>query len=194
MDYTVHGILQARIRECVAFPFSRGSSQPRDRTQGSCIAGGFFTSWATREAQECEWAAYPFSRRTPRPRNPTGFSCIAGGFFSNWAIREAGRVQKLAFMGQREPGKWPEEERQRGKRKTRQGWWASANSWQNSSTEKEYFYNLKCLKEAGAAQMFSLNLTMGRFCVLMKTVISTDFRNREPVWEVSWSWDTEVSE
>ena len=38
--------------EWVAFPFSRGSSQPRDQTQVSCIAGGFFTSWATREAQE----------------------------------------------------------------------------------------------------------------------------------------------
>ena len=33
MDYTVHGILQARILQWVAFPFSRGSSQPRDRTQ-----------------------------------------------------------------------------------------------------------------------------------------------------------------
>ena len=53
MDYTVHGILQARILEWVAFPFSRGSSQPRDRTLVSHIAGGFFTSWATREAQEC---------------------------------------------------------------------------------------------------------------------------------------------
>ena len=44
MDYTVHGILQARILEWVAVPFSRGSSQPRDRTQVSHIAGGFFTS------------------------------------------------------------------------------------------------------------------------------------------------------
>ena len=52
MNYTVHGILQARILEWVAFPFSRGSSQPRDRTQVSLIAGGFFTSWATEEAQE----------------------------------------------------------------------------------------------------------------------------------------------
>ena len=50
MDYTVHGFLQARILEWVAFPFSRGSSQPRDWTQVSHIAGGFFTSWATREA------------------------------------------------------------------------------------------------------------------------------------------------
>ena len=50
MDYTVRGILQARRLEWVAFPFSRGSSQPRDRSQVSHIAGGFFISWATREA------------------------------------------------------------------------------------------------------------------------------------------------
>ena len=50
MDYTVHGILQARILEWVAFPFSREFSQPRDRTQVSHNAGGFFTPWATREA------------------------------------------------------------------------------------------------------------------------------------------------
>ena len=48
MDYTVHGIFQARILEWIAIPFSRGSSQPRDRTLVSCIAGDFF--WATREA------------------------------------------------------------------------------------------------------------------------------------------------
>ena len=50
MDYTVHGILEARILEWVAFPFSRGSSWPRNRTGVSCIAGRFFTSWAIREA------------------------------------------------------------------------------------------------------------------------------------------------
>ena len=44
MDYTVHGILQARILEWVAFPFSRGSSKARDGTLVSRIAGGFFTS------------------------------------------------------------------------------------------------------------------------------------------------------
>ena len=52
MDYTVHGILQARILEWVAFLLSGGSSQLRDQTQVSHIAGRFFTSWATREAQE----------------------------------------------------------------------------------------------------------------------------------------------
>ena len=42
----------------IAFPFSRGSSQPRHRTQVSHIAGGFFTTWATREAQKY-WSGYP---------------------------------------------------------------------------------------------------------------------------------------
>ena len=44
MDYTVHGILQARILKWRSFPFSRGSSQLRDQTQVSRIAGGCFTS------------------------------------------------------------------------------------------------------------------------------------------------------
>ena len=44
MGYIVHGILQARILEWVAFPFSRGYSQPRAQTQVSLIEGGFFTS------------------------------------------------------------------------------------------------------------------------------------------------------
>ena len=47
VDYPVRGILQARVLEWVAFPLSRGSSQPRDQTQVSHIAGRFFTSWAT---------------------------------------------------------------------------------------------------------------------------------------------------
>ena len=42
MDCTIHGTLQARILDWVAFPFSRGFSQSRDRTQVSCIAGGFY--------------------------------------------------------------------------------------------------------------------------------------------------------
>ena len=41
---TVHGILQARLLEWLAVPFSRGSCQLRGRTQVSCISGGFFTS------------------------------------------------------------------------------------------------------------------------------------------------------
>ena len=41
------GILQARILVWVAYPFSRESSQPRNQTRVSCIAGGFFTNWAS---------------------------------------------------------------------------------------------------------------------------------------------------
>ena len=58
MDYTLHGILQARILQWVVFPFSRGSSQPRDWIQVSRVAGRFFTSWATRGAQEY-WGGLP---------------------------------------------------------------------------------------------------------------------------------------
>ena len=89
MDYTVHGILQARILEWVAISFSRESSQPRDWIQVSHIAGGFFISWATREAQEYWWVAYPFSSGFSWLRNRTGVSCIAYGFFTNWDIKEA---------------------------------------------------------------------------------------------------------
>jgi len=49
MDYRVHRVLQARILEWLAVPFSRGFSQSRDQTRVSCIAGRFFTSWAIRE-------------------------------------------------------------------------------------------------------------------------------------------------
>ena len=51
MDFReFHGILQARILEWVAIPFSRGSSWPRDRTQVSSTVGRFITVWVTREA------------------------------------------------------------------------------------------------------------------------------------------------
>ena len=51
-------VLQARILEWVAMPFSRGSSQPRDRAQVSCIAGRFFTVGATREVLHVELDLY----------------------------------------------------------------------------------------------------------------------------------------
>ena len=77
---SVHGILQARILKWVAIPFSRGSSQPRDWTCVSCMAGRFFTIWATREAnktinspisqfssvvQSCPTLCDPMNRSTP---------------------------------------------------------------------------------------------------------------------------------
>ena len=70
MDYTVHGILWARIVEWIAFPFSRRSSQPRDWTQVSSIAGGFFPNWAfknppTNAGDIRDTSSIPDSGRSP---------------------------------------------------------------------------------------------------------------------------------
>ena len=114
MGSNVHRILQARILEWVAIPFSRRSSRPRDQTQASCIAGRFFMVWVTREAgkvkviQACltlcnrhctvheilqaripEWVAFPFSRASSQPRDQTQVFCTAGGFFTSWVTKEA---------------------------------------------------------------------------------------------------------
>ena len=57
---SVHGTSQARTLELVAISFSRGSSPFRDQTWVSCIAGKFFTNWATREAQTQLWVCCKF--------------------------------------------------------------------------------------------------------------------------------------
>ena len=54
----MHDYICSKLLEWVAIPFSKGSSQPRDRTQAFCIAGRFFTVCATREAQEY-WRGQP---------------------------------------------------------------------------------------------------------------------------------------
>ena len=84
MDCTVHGILQARILEWVAFPFSGGSSQPRDQTQikpkGIPRCRQILYQLSHKGSPRIlEWVAYP----------QTGVSCIAGEFFTNLTIREA---------------------------------------------------------------------------------------------------------
>ena len=80
MDYSlagssVHGILQVRILEWVAIPFSRGSSQPRDQTCISCIAGGF-PGGSEVKVSACN-AGYlgsiPGSRRCPGEGNGNPF-------------------------------------------------------------------------------------------------------------------------
>ena len=63
MDCIVHGILQARILEWVAFLFSRGSSQPSDWTQVSCIAGIFLTSWVTGDPKNTGVGTLPLFQR-----------------------------------------------------------------------------------------------------------------------------------
>ena len=65
---SIHGIHQARILEWVAISFSRGSSQPRDWTQVSHIAGRCFNLWATREALTRETHKYPLNWSSSQPK------------------------------------------------------------------------------------------------------------------------------
>ena len=65
---SVHGILQARILEWVAaIPFSRGSSQSRNQTQVSHIAGRFLTNWVTREEEGLQFTKFIHSEWDPMP-------------------------------------------------------------------------------------------------------------------------------
>ena len=76
MDCTVHGILHSRILEWVAFPFSRGSSQPRGRTQVSCIVGGFLYQLSHKGSLFP--GSIPGSGRSPGEGNgnPLQYSCL----------------------------------------------------------------------------------------------------------------------
>ena len=94
---SVLGILQAGILKCVAIPFSRRSSWPRNGIQVSCTAGKFFIIWATREAPyttvdricfhkgNITMVAPSFCRGSSQPRDQTYVSCVAcvaGRFFT----------------------------------------------------------------------------------------------------------------
>ena len=78
---SVHGILQARILEWVAIPFSRRSSRHRDRTQVSFITGKFFTVWATREAQIAGTTNqnWNYKKKSEQGREDTEFSLDESG-------------------------------------------------------------------------------------------------------------------
>ena len=92
MDYTIYGILQARILD-PGLPHCRQILYQLSHKGGPRIP---------------EWAACPFSRGSSWPRNQTGISCIAGWFFINWAIGEAplqslntyknDRISRLLFL------------------------------------------------------------------------------------------------
>ena len=107
VHYTVHGILQARILEWVAFPFSRGSSQPKDQTHVSCIAGRFFTSWATKEALmrrksvESESSIhYPLLVARTKSQLGLGFVATHSSILA-WKIpwtEEPGRLQSMGLQ------------------------------------------------------------------------------------------------
>ena len=93
------GILQVRVLGWVAMPSSsRGSSQPRDQTQVSHIAGRFLYQLSPQGSPRIlELVAYPFSRGSSWPRNWSGTSCIVSRFFTSWAVREALVPSKLPW-------------------------------------------------------------------------------------------------
>ena len=80
---TAHGILQAGILEWIAFPFSRGSSQPRAQTQVSHCRRLLYRLSHRGSPRILEWVAYSFSSGLSQPRNRTRVSCIVGRFFTN---------------------------------------------------------------------------------------------------------------
>ena len=87
LDCTAHGILQARILERVAVPFFRGSSQPRDGTQVSCISGRLLTSWAAREEHVCVNAGWGVSGGQVQTTEK-----LFENFGYSWEQREKARI------------------------------------------------------------------------------------------------------
>ena len=92
MDYIFRVILQARIVQWVAFPFSRGSSLTQRSNPGLPYCRWILYQLSHKGSPRIlEWVAYPFSRGSSLPRDQAGVSCTAGRFFTNWVIREAHR-------------------------------------------------------------------------------------------------------
>ena len=93
---SIHGIFQATILEWVVIFFSSRSSQPRDQTQVSCIAGRLFTLWATRESHHTGWPLCYTKVLSPlllkkKTQIPLIFSAfyvqlLVDSFFFNWSI------------------------------------------------------------------------------------------------------------
>ena len=88
MDYTVHGILQARILEWVALPCSRGSSQLRGQTQVSPLQADSLPSEPPGKPENTGMGSLSLLQGIFPTRNQTGVSCIADRFFTSWATRE----------------------------------------------------------------------------------------------------------
>ena len=91
--FSVHGILQARILQWVAIPFSRGSSWPRDWIWISCTAGRFFTIWATREALNATNPCLSFhvlasGILVPQQGIASKFRALEAWSLNHWTTRE----------------------------------------------------------------------------------------------------------
>ena len=89
VDYTAPGILLARILEWVAVPFSQASSQPRDQTQVSCIAGRFFTNWASGKPKNTGVGSLSLFQGIFPTQESNGGLLHCRRFFTNWVTREA---------------------------------------------------------------------------------------------------------
>ena len=98
MDYTVYGILQARILEWVTFPLSRGSSQPRDGIQVSHIAGWFFTSWSQGKPKNTRTGSLSLLQWIFPTQELNQGLLHKGGFFNIWAIRKAPDTAKNKYI------------------------------------------------------------------------------------------------
>ena len=89
-DYTVHGILQARILELGSLSLLQGIFPTQGLNLGLLHCRRILYQLSHKESPRIlEWVGYPFSRGSSQPRNWTGVFCIAGGFFTNWSMREA---------------------------------------------------------------------------------------------------------
>ena len=106
----IHGILQVRILEWVAISFSRGSTQPRDRTLASCIASKFFTVRGTREASNTHKGGSKKIKKKNLPDNSGDVGSIPGSGkspgggngnplqYSCWEIPQTEEPGRLQFM------------------------------------------------------------------------------------------------
>ena len=88
MDYTAHGILQARILEWVGIHFSRIFPTKRSNPGVPHCRRILYHLSHQGNPRILEWVAYSFSSTSSWPRNKTEVSCIEGGFFTNRATRE----------------------------------------------------------------------------------------------------------
>ena len=94
MDYTVHGILQARILEWVAFPFSRGWTylslpNPGIEPRSLILQADCLSPELPGKSQNTGVGSLSLLQQIFCTQDWTGVSCIVGWFFTNWAIREA---------------------------------------------------------------------------------------------------------
>ena len=99
MDCTVHGILQVRMLEWVAVPFSRDLPSPEIEPRSPALQADSLTAEPPGKPKNTEWVAYPLSNGSSWSRNRTGASCIAGRFFTSWGIPHRSISQCCSVKG-----------------------------------------------------------------------------------------------